>query len=75
MNDTELKRIADAADFIVSGYTFTVCEIGIRVLNLNRPTSAAVLSEDGEVLETTMDDIELGIVLDLLRRNREFLAA
>lgn len=54
-----IKQVADAADVIVNGYAFTKCELGFRVLNLNNPESAAVFSEKGEALETTMDDIEL----------------
>ena len=48
---------------------------GVRVLNLNKPDRAAVLSLEGELLETSMDDVELGIVRDFFLRNKEFLAA
>lgn len=75
MGTAELARIADAADFIVNGYAFTACDQGVRVLNLNKPDRAAVLSLEGELLETSMDDIELGIVRDFFLRNKEFLAA
>ena len=34
---------------------------------------ACVLSADGKVLETTMDDIELAIVQDYYSRNRKHL--
>lgn len=58
---------------IVSGYAFSAWGDGYRVLNLNRTNSAAVLTKEGEVLETSMDDIELAIVLDYFRDNRRFL--
>ena len=69
----DLLKIADNADLIVNGYAFTRNEIGFRVLNLNRPESACVLSQHGAVLETTMDDIELSIVQDYFTRNQKYL--
>lgn len=76
MSEDQLKRIADGADMIINGYAFTQNGTGqVRVLNLNRPDSAAVLTESGEMLETSMDDIELGIVQGYLAENLEFLVA
>lgn len=69
----DILQIADHADFIVNGYAFTRSADFIRVLNLNRPSSACVLSADGQVLETTMDDIELAIVQDYYARNKTYL--
>jgi hypothetical protein len=69
----DIKKIADEADMIVNGYAFTKCDIGFRVLNLNRLDKALVLSFDGEVLETTMDDIEIQIVEDYYNNNLQFL--
>lgn len=54
-----MKNIADKADMIVNGYAFTQEDDRIRVLNLNNPSKAVVFSADGEVLETTMDDIDI----------------
>lgn len=68
-----IREICDKSDLIVNGYSFTRFERGYRVLNLNKPDRAAVLSPDGEVLETSMDDIELSIVQDYWRRNARFL--
>lgn len=69
----DLKKIADAADFIVNGYAYTKAGGVVRVLNLNRPESAAVLTLAGEVMETSMDDIELKIVTNYWQRNRGFV--
>lgn len=66
-------KIADEADLIVNGYAFTKCDIGYRILNLNRPDHALVISEDGEMLETTMDDIEIEIVKDYYIKNRKYM--
>ena len=69
----DIKSIADKADIIVNGYAFTREDDCIRVLNLNNPSKAVVFSEDGEVLETTMDDIELSIASRYLRQNLKFI--
>lgn len=75
MSEAQIREIADKADMIVNGYAFTLQGNAVRVLNLNSPTGAAVFSPDGEMLETSMSDIELDIVLDYLRRNASFLEA
>lgn len=51
--------VADAADVIVNGYAFTKVGDNVKVLNLNKTEKAAYLNQAGEVLETSMDDIEL----------------
>lgn len=66
-------EIADSAEMIINGYAFTKEHSYIRVLNLNKPEKAAVLAETGEVLETSMDDVELDIVLDYYQRNRKYM--
>lgn len=70
---TNVKAVADAADMIINGYAFTKDGRGVRVLNLNRPDKASVLAWDGEILETSMDDIELKIVRDYFAQNRKFM--
>lgn len=64
-------EIADAADMIVNGYAFTKDGENIRVLNLNNPKKTAYLNKNGDVLETSMDDIELDIVSEYYQKNRE----
>ena len=66
-------EIADAAQVIVNGYAFTKDGGNVKVLNLNRPEKAAYLSQSGEVFETSMDDIELDIVLEYYQRNRKYM--
>ena len=70
---TDVKKVADEADMIVNGYAYTQNEEGCRVLNLNRPDKATVLSKTGEVLETSMDDIEIQIVKGYFEKNRQFM--
>ena len=69
----DIKTIADKADIIVNGYAFTRDGDRFHVLNLNCPDKAVVFSSDGEVLETTMDDIELSIVSDYLQKNWKYM--
>lgn len=68
-----VQQVADAADMIVNGYAFSRCLEGFRVLNLNRPDRAVVFSPAAEVLETSMDDIEIQIVRGYLEKNRALL--
>ncbi len=69
----DIKNIADKADLIVNGYAFTREENCIRVLNLNNPEKAVVFDADGEMLETSMDDIEISIVSRYLHQNLKYM--
>ncbi len=69
----DIKNIADKADIIINGYAFTRNEGRIQVLNLNSPDKAVVFSSDGQVLETTMDDIELSIASRYLQQNLKYM--
>ena len=69
----DIKKVADNADMIINGYAFTKCEEGFRILNLNRPDRALVISKTEEILETSMDDIEIQIVIDYYRKNKKFM--
>ena len=71
----ELIHIANAADIIVNGYAFTQKAQNISVLNLNKPDRAAVMTRNGEVLETSMDDIEIAIVQEYLNKNLKYMEA
>ncbi len=64
MNDILIQKIIDSATFIAGGYAFIRKEDGnISIVNIYPPFHAAVIRENGEVLETNMDDIEIEIVL------------
>ena len=69
----DIQAVADKADIIINGYAFTREQDKIHVLNLNSPDKAAVFSADGQVLETTMDDIELSIASRYLQQNRKYM--
>ena len=69
----DIKKLADEADVIINGYAFFKHELGVRVLNLNNTSSAAVFSRENEMLEATMDDIEIAIVRDYLERSWKYM--
>ncbi len=68
-----IEEIADKADLIINGYAFTKCELGYRTINLNRPDKAVVFSKECNVLETTMDDIEIEIAKKYLLSNKKYM--
>jgi hypothetical protein len=69
----DIKTIADKADVIINGYAFTRKDDCIQVLNLNSPDRAVVFDMNGEVRETTMDDIELSIASRYLKQNLKYM--
>lgn len=69
----ELRSVADGADAIYNGYAYTLDSGNVRVLNLNAGGHAAVITPSGEVLEASMDDIEIQLVLDYFRRIEKYL--
>lgn len=76
MPDSMIQNIADHADMIVAGYSFTTMENGfVRVLNLEKPEEACVLNKNGEMIETTMNDLILALVQAYYMNNCEFMEA
>lgn len=73
----DVNKIANEADMIINGYAFKkLGNIGsITVVNLNNPQKAVCFSMNNNVLETTMDDIELHIVKDYLEKNADLMDA
>lgn len=69
----DIETVANKADVIVNGYAFTREEDGIHVLNLNSPDKAVVFGAEGEVLETSMDDIELSIASRYLKQALKYM--
>lgn len=69
----DVRKVADEADLIINGYAYTKDHDIIRVLNLNAPQKALVLNKNSEVIETSMDDIEIAIVLDYFQKNSRYM--
>lgn len=74
MSDEKKSAIADSADLIVNDYAIIRNGDNLRLVNL-RTGNAAVVLPSNVVSETSMGDIELGIALDYLKNNLQFLAA
>lgn len=74
MKEEEIKIVAENAMMIVCGYAFSKTEEGlIRVVYLHPPYHALVMTSEGEVTETNMDDIEISIVQKYWKRNRKLM--
>ena len=70
---TDILHVAEQADMIVNGYAYTKADEKIRILNLNNPSKAVSLDIQGNVLETSMDDIEIQLVKKYLSKNFVFM--
>ena len=74
MSERDIELIAENSRFVVSGYAFSRREDSfISILNLNHPDCAMVVNDDSEIIETNMDPIEQRIVLELCRKNLQFM--
>ena len=68
-----VREIADAASLIIDGYAMEVLDNGVRITNLHQTDHVSFLSPSGEVLETTMDDIELHIAMKYYEKARGYM--
>jgi len=73
MPEERIRRIADAADMIVRGYAFTKDGELIRVFNINDGLSAMVITADGTMVETNMDEIEQALVASIWQRDSKYM--
>jgi hypothetical protein len=75
MRESELKAIADEANMIVRGYAFTYRNGNVSVLNLNRPESSVLISDNGKILESNTNAIEEALILKIWNDDKEFMEA
>ena len=75
MRESQLEKIANNADMIVRGYAFTRKDDKVAVLNLNCPTSAMLLSNEGKMLESAMDEIEQALVMKIWAKDAGYMEA
>ena len=74
MPDEKNQKIAEQAKMIVDGYAFIKKENGmISILNLDHPDCAMVITCEGDLVETNMDEIEQHIVQNIYSRNKQFM--
>ena len=58
---------------IVKDYAFSYKENNISVLNLNNPSRAILISQDGVILESNTDEIEEALILKIWNEDKEFM--
>ena len=68
-----VREIADKADMIIRGYAFTRDGDLIRVFNLNDRESSMVITPEGVMVETNMDEIEQALVLDIWSKDSKYM--
>lgn len=68
-----IEELANEAEVIIDGFAFVRFENGIRIFDLNNKKGVAVISKDGELVETNMDDIELKIAQKYLHRAEKYM--
>lgn len=71
----DLKKISDDTDMIVCGFAYKKTDEGIRVFDLNNGTGAAVMTAEGSLIETNMDDIEFSIAQKHYLSNAKYMEA
>ncbi len=70
----EKQKIADDADMIVNGYSFTYKDDNVMVVNLNLAIPHAMLmTREGKMLESSMEPIEQTIAMEIWSENKEFM--
>ena len=72
MPEAKAREIADSAELIVNGYAFEKIGDNVRVVNM-RTGKAAVFADGGEMIETSMDDLDVSLALKYLRENARFM--
>ena len=70
---TDFHEIVDNSSVILNGYALQKMAKGIRVVNIHKPTHVAIFSDNGELLETSMDDIELHIAKKYYEKGLTYL--
>lgn len=70
---SEIDVLAEKADLIVNGYAINPSNENYTVINLNKKNHVTVFTSSGEVIESSMDDIEIVIARNYLLNNLSFL--
>lgn len=74
MSEEKIQEIADRADMIIKGYAFTRNDDGlIQVLNLRDTDSAMIITADGEMAATNMDEIEQALVMEIWKKDSKYM--
>ena len=70
---TDMETMANEAEVIICGYAVSRCAFGFRVLNLHDLGSCSVFREDGCLIETNMNDVELSVAREYFKRALKYM--
>ena len=73
MPKEELDRICDEADMIIKGYAFKRRESNIEIFNVNDGFSMLVMTAEGVLIETNMNEIEQTLVMRIWVDNAKYM--
>ena len=73
MPEEKIRMIADDADMIIRGYAFKRKGEFIHVFNTNDGESAMVITDEGTMIETNMDEIEQALVLNIWAKDSKYM--
>ena len=68
-----LEKIANDAEVIIDGFAVEKVEQGFRVFDLNNGKGIAIFLNDGTLMETNMDEIELVIAKERLNQSIKYI--
>lgn len=69
-----VKKIADEADMIIDGYSYKINKDIVQCININTMDGVLILSlENGQILESSMPEIEEGIAQKYFIKNKKFI--
>ena len=73
MTEEKIRKIADEADMIIKGYAFTKKGNFIHIFNTNDGISAMVITADGTMIESNMNEIEQALVQKIWHRDSKYM--
>ncbi|MGN0070555.1 MAG: hypothetical protein ACI361_01805 [Atopobiaceae bacterium] len=68
----DINKAAEDADVIINGFAVVFDHDGYKVINLNTGEGVSVFDGDGTLIESNMDEIELGIATKVLHRAMKY---
>ncbi len=73
MPKENLAKICDDADMIIKGYAFKRKESNIEVFNVNDGFSMMIMTDNGVLIETNMNEIEQALVKKIWSNDAKYM--
>ena len=70
---SNMATLADEAEVIICGYAISKCDIGFRVINLHDLRNCSIFYDNGDLIETNMNDVELSVAREYFKRARKYM--